>query len=85
MFLIVWMDQGFDEMNEIVHANPSRKHEFAVALRRIGHQLTTDPFGVGESRGDDARVMFAGELSVFYSVDTGDNTVRITNVWLRRS
>lgn len=83
MFLIVWTNEGFDEMNAIVRENPSRKHELALALRRIGHQLTTNPLGVGESRGGDARVLFAGELSVFYRADTDDNTVQIGNVRLR--
>jgi hypothetical protein len=85
MFLVVWSETAFDNMNEIVGGNRARKRELAVALRQVAHQLTTDPLGVGESRGDSdkARVMFAGELSVFYSVDTDDNTVRIGNVWLR--
>jgi hypothetical protein len=84
MFLIVWTDDGFDRMNEIIRSNPGRKREFAVALRQIARQLTADPLGVGESREDEMRVMFAGELSVFYRVDTDDNTVRIGDVRLRQ-
>lgn len=84
MFLVVWMGPAFDSMDEIVRDNPSRKREFAVALRQITHQLTTDPLSVGESRDDGGRVMFASELTVFYRVDTDDNTVHIGDVRLRR-
>jgi hypothetical protein len=85
MFLIVWTDDGFDRMNNIIRDNPARKHEFAVALRQITRQLTADPVNVGESRADDSRVMFAGELSVFYRVDTDDDTVEIGDVRLRQT
>jgi hypothetical protein len=84
MFLVVWTDDGFDQMNDIIRNHPSRKHEFAVALRQITHQLTTDPLNVGESRTDDSRVMFAGEVSVFYRVDTDDNTVEVGSIRLRQ-
>ena len=84
MFLVVWLDEGFDDMNEVIRDNPARKHEFALALRQITHQLSTDPQGVGESREEEMRVMFAGELSVFYQVDAGEKTVEIANVRLRQ-
>ena len=84
MFLVVWLDEGFDDMNEVIRDNPARKHEFALALRQITHQLSTDPEGVGESREEEMRVMFAGELSVFYQVDAGEKTVEIANVRLRQ-
>ena len=84
MFLVVWTDDGFDRMNDIVRDNPSRKREFAAALRQITHQLSTDPSNVGESREDDTRVMFAGEVSVFYRVDADEETVEIGNVRLRQ-
>jgi plasmid stabilization system protein ParE len=84
MFLVVWLELAFDEMDEIVRRSPARKHEFAVALRQLTRQLAVDPLSVGESRGGELRVMFAGELSVFYHVDTNDNTVEIGNVRLQR-
>ena len=84
MFLVVWLDEGFDDMNEIIRDNPVRKHEFALALRQITHQLSTNPEGIGESREKEMRVMFAGELSVFYQVDAGEKTVEIANVRLRQ-
>lgn len=84
MFLVVWTDDGFDRMSDIVRDNPLRKREFAVALRQIARQLATDPENVGESRENDTRVMFAGELSVFYRVGAADGTVEIGNVRLRQ-
>ena len=84
MYLLVWWERAFDDMNDIIRDHPGRKREFAVALRRISHQLATDPLGVGESRQAEMRVMFAGEVSVFYRVDTDERTVEITNVRLRR-
>ena len=85
MFLLVWSRLAFDEMSDIVRDNSSRKHEFAVALRQITRQLIADAPNVGESREDELRVMFVGDLSVFYRVDEDDNTVQINNVRLRQS
>lgn len=85
MFLIVWTDDGFDRMGRIIRDNPARKREFAVALGQIARQLAADPERVGESREDDTRVTFSGELSVFYRVDADDQTVEIGDVKLRRA
>jgi hypothetical protein len=84
MFLVVWAEGAFDDMDRIVRDHPARKREFALALRQITRQLTDDPERIGESREDEMRVMFAGELSVFYSVDADDKTVEIGSVRLRR-
>lgn len=85
MFLVVWTDDGFNRMNDVIRDNPSRKREFAFALRQINHQLSTDPENVGESREEnDVRIMFAGEVSVFYRVDTDEQTVEIGDVRLRQ-
>ena len=43
MFLVVWLDEGFDDMNGIVRDDLARRHEFALALRQLTHQLSTDP------------------------------------------
>jgi len=83
MFLVVWTDGAFDDMADHIHRHPNRKREFALALRQIAHQLASDPMGVGESREAEMRVMFAGEISVFYRVDTADQTVEIANIRLR--
>jgi plasmid stabilization system protein ParE len=85
MFLVVWSDVAFDDMSRIVRAHPTRKREFATALRQIAHRLATDPERVGESRDGGVRVMFAGEVSVFYRVDHSAQTVEIGNVRLRKS
>lgn len=50
MFLIVWTDDGFDRMNEIIRDHRSRKREFAVALRQITHQLYFTRSAVRHSR-----------------------------------
>ena len=84
MFLVVWTDAAFDDMDRIVRAHPLRKREFALALREISQHLTTNPEQVGESREEEMRVMFAGELSVFYRIDANENTVEIGNIRLRR-
>lgn len=83
MFLVVWSDEAFEDMRLIVAAQPVRKREFALALRQIEHQLGTDPLAVGESREEDMRVTFAGELTVFYRVDADEETVEIGAVRLR--
>jgi plasmid stabilization system protein ParE len=84
MFIIVWSDDAFEDMSLIVAAYPIRKREFALALRQIELQLGADPLAVGESREEDMRVTFAGELTVFYRVDAKEETVEIGAVRLRR-
>ncbi|WP_439621067.1 type II toxin-antitoxin system RelE/ParE family toxin [Gemmata sp.] len=83
MFLLVWSDEAFEEMARIVRLYPARKHEFATALRQVTHQLSTDPLNRGESREEEMRVMFAGDLSVFYAVDEASRVVEIGLVRLR--
>lgn len=84
MYLVKWWERAFDDMNGIIRDNPARKREFVLALRQITHQLSTDPEDVGESRVGEMRVMFAGEMSVFYRVDADDKTVEIARVRLRQ-
>ncbi len=85
MFLVVWSRRAFDSTADFIRDNPTRKHEFAVALRQITRQLAADPQAVGESRAEEMRVMFAGELSVFYRVDADEETVEIASVRLRQA
>ena len=85
MFLVVWSGRGFGEMARIVQLHPGRKAEFAAALRQISERLARDPSNEGESREEEMRVMFADQLSVFYSIDEAHQTVEIGNVRLRRS
>lgn len=85
MFLVVWGVPAFDKMGNLIRLNPERKDEFAAALKEIWDQLTHNTRHAGESRGDEMRVMFAGDLSVFFSVDESDQTVEIGDVRLRES
>jgi hypothetical protein len=85
MFLVVWSDEAFEKMANLIRFNPERKEEFAAALRGISQQLTHNARHAGESREAEMRVMFAGDLSVFFSVDESDQTVEIGDVWLRQS
>lgn len=84
MFLVVWGRQAFNAMDDTIRSNLGRRREFALTLRQMTHQLSTDPEGVGESREGEMRVMFAGELSVFYRVDADEKTVEIAHVRLRQ-
>jgi hypothetical protein len=85
MFLVVWSDVAFEEMARLIRFNPERKEEFASALREISEQLSNNARHAGESREDEMRVMFSGEVSIFFSVDELDQTVEIGHVRLRQS
>jgi hypothetical protein len=85
MFLIVWGVTAFDKMANLVRLNPERKDEFATALKEISDQLTHNARHAGESREGGMRVMFTGDLSVFFSVHESDQTVEIGDVRLRQS
>jgi hypothetical protein len=84
MFLVIWSVTAFDKMANLIRYNPARKDEFAAALREISQQLTHNARHAGESREDEMRVMFAGDLSIFFSVDEADQTVEIGDIWLRQ-
>ena len=84
MFLVVWSEMAFDKMANLIRFNPERKDEFAAGLREIWQQLTHNARHAGESREDEVRVMFAGDLSIFFSVDEADQTVEIGDIWLRQ-
>jgi hypothetical protein len=40
MFLVVWSDEAFEKMANLIRFNPDRKKEFATALREISQQLS---------------------------------------------
>jgi plasmid stabilization system protein ParE len=84
MFLVVWSETAFDKMANLIRFNPERRDEFAAALREISEQLSHNARHAGESREEEMRVMFAGELSVFFRVDGEHQTVEVGNVRLRR-
>lgn len=84
MLLVVWGGMAFDKMANLIRFNPERKDEFAAALRDIWQQLTHNARHAGESREGEMRVMFAGDLSIFFSVDEADQTVEIGDIWLRQ-
>lgn len=78
---VVWQPDAFEQMSEIVRAAPSRKAEFAAALRELSAALATDPDGTGESRDPPYRVAIFGELTFFFRSVPDDATVYID--WVR--
>lgn len=83
MFALVWMDEAFEDMDQIVRENPGRTAELALALRDLTTRLASNPGNVGESRDeDDVRVMFTGPLTVFFRVDEEDKVVEIGRIRL---
>ena len=66
MFLVVWSNRAFDKMANLIRFNPERQEEFAAVPRDIWDQLTNNARHAGESRDEEMRVMFSGDLSVFF-------------------
>ena len=56
----------------------------AGALRDVSDRLRRDPANEGESREDDFRILFAGSLTVYFSVDEDTRTAEVARVVLSR-
>ncbi len=83
MFTILWGDEPFARLGQIVQLNPARKDELAHALREITGRLQANPTATGESRGGDLRVLIATPLTVYFRPDDDTATVRVVGVRVR--
>lgn len=83
MFTIVWDNAAFDQMHALILWYPARRDELSHALQTLSTELGQRADTWGESRDDDARLGFIGDLSVLIRVDEEDRVVRIIQVKLR--
>lgn len=51
MFTLVWSDEAFERMGQIVRNNPARTPELGAALREMFDQLSRHPLEAGEPVG----------------------------------
>lgn len=83
MFAIVWADEAFDQMGQLILRHPARRAEFAVALRQLADLIQVSPAEAGESReGIDHRVLIVKPLTVYYEVDEESRTVEVAQIVL---
>ena len=82
-FAVSWTDQAEQDLADI-WLNASDRPAVVKAGAWLDRQLSRDPLGVGESRSDAERIVFAPPLAARYAVDPKARTVSVTSVWRPR-
>ena len=85
MFEIIWSDDAFEQMGELVSARPELKHRFSLALWEVNTALKADPETHGESRTGIFRIAFFDCLTIYFGVFPEKKLVDITSVHLSPS
>lgn len=76
-----WEDHARDELADVwVAATPDEREVIERVVLSVERDLRTDPFEVGESRGDRFRVLIRPPLTFWYTVSPGGAEVRIFRV-----
>lgn len=82
MFQVIWVQDALDELAAVwLRADTGVRRSITLAARQIDVNLARDPQAQGESREDQARILFAHPLVVTFDVDLGQSTVRVLHVW----
>ncbi len=80
---VVWVPAALIELATIWNDADDRG-EVAAASDEIDRQLAASPRLVGESRGGNVRILFAGPLAIDYEVVEDDRMVTVLAVWHSR-
>ncbi len=79
-YTVAWVPAALIELATIWNDADDRG-EVAAASDEIDKQLAMAPLSVGESRGGNARIVFAGPLGIDYEVVEDDRMVTVLAVW----
>jgi plasmid stabilization system protein ParE len=83
MFALVWTEHALDDLADIwIAVDPPTRDRIEAAILRLNAELREHPNEVGESRGANRRIAFAGPLVVFFHVDDAAGLVRIHHAWV---
>ena len=80
---VIYRPPAQDELADIWLNSPDPQ-EVAEAADAIDQALTSNPFGAGESRGGDARIIIQRPLTVLYDVYQDDALVEVFAVYYWR-
>jgi hypothetical protein len=78
-YAVEWTEPAEEQLADIWTNGPDRDAVTAAA-NRVESLLRRDPFGQGESRGGNDRLMFEEPLSVYYRVDPINRIVWVISV-----
>jgi mRNA-degrading endonuclease RelE of RelBE toxin-antitoxin system len=78
-FEVEWHPAAENQLTNIWLSAPDQSAVTRAAFQ-IDSTLANDPFGVGESRADNRRILIELPLSVFYEVDTLNRIVHVVSV-----
>jgi len=80
-WVVEWGQVALDELAIAwLSADSEMRQLINLACQEVDRRLARDPYGEGESRDDDDRVMFVPPFSVAYRVQPDEMTVSVLHV-----
>jgi plasmid stabilization system protein ParE len=81
-FVVRWKQDASDELASIwLDAESSARGRITTSAREIDRLLQTNPYGQGESREADLRVMFVPPLAASFRVIPRVDKVEVLRIW----
>lgn len=81
-FVVRWKQDASDDLASIwLDAESSARGKVTASAREIDRLLQTNPYGQGESREGDLRVMFVPPLAASFRVTPGADKVEVLRIW----
>lgn len=82
MFRVEGLEMAVDDLTALwMSADSEQRQRITSATHLLDQELQTDPYRLGESRGDDQRVLFVYPLAVQVEVDRQQQIVWVLHVW----
>jgi hypothetical protein len=81
---VIFRRPAFEQMNQIIQANPTRTAEFATALQELTAALASKPDAAGESREPPYRVLVCGQLTFRFRPAPDEGRAYVVRVRLRQ-
>ena len=80
IFTVTWLPDAEDELTAL-WLDSAERGDVTDVSNYIDQLLRQDPDQLGESRGDDLRVLFVTPLGVYVRVKPEDMLVEVIHVW----
>ena len=80
--IVEWKKTATDELTAMwLDADSRDLGRITTAAREVDRLLQTDPYGQGESRDADRRVMFVAPLAVNFRINAQMDKVEVVHIW----